>query len=91
MKNYLPTILYHSSNHHLHQLINGTSERNIRERSRMKQVNECFLLLRKLLPYKKKRNTRVPKELVLRLATKYIAALTQMIKDYDEKQERQGQ
>ena len=60
------------------------NERNSRERLRMQQVNECYLQLRQLLPYKKKRNTRVPKELILRLSARYIQSLANMIAKYDK-------
>ncbi|XP_075232433.1 uncharacterized protein LOC142330852 [Lycorma delicatula] len=57
---------------------------NARERSRMREINEAFESLRRAIPHltqENNHNEKMTKITTLRLAMKYIAALTQVLQD----------
>ncbi|RZF43166.1 hypothetical protein LSTR_LSTR012852 [Laodelphax striatellus] len=57
---------------------------NARERSRMREINEAFDTLRRAIPHLASENShseKLTKITTLRLAMKYIAALTQVLQD----------
>ncbi|XP_075233092.1 uncharacterized protein LOC142331226 [Lycorma delicatula] len=59
---------------------------NARERSRMREINEAFESLRRAIPHlthENNHNEKMTKITTLRLAMKYIAALTQALQEPD--------
>lgn len=67
---------------HSEQPVDKVEKRNARERCRMHGVNGGLKRLSNLLPLKRK-NKRVSKENILKMATVYITELRRMIREHD--------